>query len=141
MSRIQFKILFPIIIFLIFIFHLFGYLKGLYYSLSFYDDILHFSAGITLSAAIIYILFHTKISRIFKIENKFTNLILVFIATVIIGAFWELLEFFWDLYFAKMFGLPPLQLNLQDTMFDLIWDSIGAFLVIGIYYALFFKKN
>lgn len=136
MNKEKFKTSIFIFFLIIFVFHLAGYLKGLYYSLSFYDNILHFAAGAAISLSILYILFSSKTKEIFKIESEFANFILAFTTTVTLGVFWEFLEFLWDLYIVQTFNLPSLQLGLRDTMSDLMWDSIGSVLVIIGYFLL-----
>jgi len=141
MAKLKVIILFSAIFLIIFTLHLFGYFKGLYYSLHFYDKILHLSAGAYISAIIIWVLFKTKIGDTLKTGNRFTKLILTIALTITIGALWEFLEFFWDSYFANKFGLPPLQINNTDTILDLIFDTIGTILTVGSYYLITSKSK
>jgi len=98
--------------------HLLG-MKGFYYNISFYDDILHFLFGLFGSLIILPLLIR------FKKTKKIFYFVFSFLLTIILGVIWEVFEFF---YF------PFIQFGLSDTLSDLFWASIGSFLIIIIIY-------
>ena len=100
--------------------HIIG-MQGLYYSLNFYDKILHFIGGIT--AGLISI-------EIFRKNNiKYSGTYLL-MSVFIIGIGWELFEFFWDLFLVQKYNLPRMQFGAVDTLFDLVFDLVGCLVLI-----------
>ena len=111
-----------ILIFTLFVLHIFG-TQGLYYSTFFYDKILHLIGGLT--AGLIGIEFFKKV----KIKS---NSVVIILFTVAVGIGWELFEFTWDMVLVKHYGLPVMRLGLADTIGDLVFDLLGALLLILI---------
>ena len=114
-----------ILIALLLLGHFFG-IKGLYYSTSYFDDLLHFFSGVMLAMLAFY--FFPKI----KIKTSVIN-ILIFILIIVV--FWEVHEYFWYTFLSPKYKLPTLQLGTADT----VLDSIDAF-TGGIAY-MFYKKR
>lgn len=88
---------------------------GWYYIYSWFDMFTHFLGGLGSLFFIWYIFF----GKFFRIKNIFLTSILCVIA---IGVLWELYEFFVINIWA---GHP---FNLKDTIFDLIFDTLGGLL-------------
>jgi hypothetical protein len=72
----------------------------------------------------------------------FTGVIIVLLALGI-GAFWEILEYLSDVFFAKGAQGSPLQSPLDDTMWDLIFDGVGGLIggVLGPIYMHHSKRS
>jgi VanZ family protein len=121
---------------------------NLYYTYSWWDDLLH-----TLSGVIIGFI---GFMVIYKINYKYSMdispvLVALFSFTfaVTMGVVWEIFEFTcdallgsahqkWDLPDTeKLLGMPYQGSGLRDTMSDLIVDSIGAFITSIITYHLY----
>lgn len=92
-------------------------LKGFYYSLNFYDDILHFLLG-GLSSLIIFLFLVRLEKRGFIQAKKIFYFSFIFFFAITIGVGWEFFEFF---YF------PYLQLEVADIIKDIFWGGVGSF--------------
>ena len=103
-----------------------------YYTLYWWWDVLlHVSSGIVIGFAgflLMYIL--DKRSKIKA--NPLLIVIFAFAFSVAFGALWEIFEFAVD----QLFGFNMQRSGLVDTMWDLIVDTLGAFITsfIGYFY-------
>ena len=107
----------------------FGDIQNYYDSLPAWDKLLHFQSGLILAVAgfvVVYLLNETD--RGLDLSSLFVAVFAAFFA-IALGALWEIGEFTGDVLF-----LGHWQPSLEDTMWDLIADSIGAILVSAIGY-------
>lgn len=101
-----------------------------FYRMPFYDKIAHFLASAIIAffaLLVIYILdvFSPRIHMDIFIIGFF-----IIIFTIAIGGIWEIAEFLSDQIFSH--GTPIAQVSLQNTMWDLIADTIaGIFVGVG----------
>lgn len=130
--RINLPIEFEFVIILFIYASLFlGEMHGYYTRLWWWDIVLHISSGISLGFAgflILYVLYYQD-----KIRAKpIWIAIFAFCFGLAIGTVWEIIEFIVD----QLFGWNMQKTGLVDTMWDLIIDALGAFLIslTGYYY-------
>jgi len=102
------------------------------------DVILHFFGGVWV--ALIFLWFTERFPYYANFKN---NIAVLFIAalsfTALIGVGWEFFEFFFDLVIGAPLELPSAQLGLRDTLSDLVFDLLGAAMVmLGLF---FIKRN
>ena len=114
-----------------------GRLLGLYQSSIWFDKVIHFgNSGLfgLIAFLAIYTLNMTGQLR----TGYFINLLAVFLLSLGIGAFWEILEFLTDLIFHEGAQGSPLMSPLNDTMWDLILDGVGGIIggVLGSWYMM-----
>lgn len=108
-----------------------GEINNFYYRFWWWDVMLHFISAIGFACVgfiILYILFQTN-----RISSKPIWLaIFSFCFSVSIGALWEIFEFSVD----QLLGLNMQKSGLMDTMWDLITNSVGAFIasLAGYFY-------
>lgn len=110
-----------------------GELHSYYTLFWWWDLVLHTSSGFLLGIAgflLVYVLNEEKRVHV-KMKPGFVA-IFAFVFAVAIGAVWEIVEFTID----STTGLQTQHGSLTDTMWDLIVDSLGAFIiaVIGYFY-------
>ena len=117
--------------------HIWGGVLKLY-SLPFYDKIAHFlaSAIVAFFALIVIYILDVFSPRIHM--DIITLAFFITIFTIAMGAIWEIAEFAADQIFSN--GKPLAQISLQNTMWDLIADSIAGILV-GIFGAIGIRKG
>ena len=108
------------------------------YSLPFYDKIAHFlaSAIVAFFALIVVYIIDVFSPRIHMDLVMMGFFIAIF--TVAMGVMWEIAEFLSDLLFSG--GKPVAQISLQNTMWDLIADSIAGIL-IGVVGAIGIRRG
>ncbi|MBI5414711.1 hypothetical protein HZA38_04315 [Candidatus Peregrinibacteria bacterium] len=111
-----------------------GEIQDYYVRFWWWDIVVHGSSGVLLGILgflLVYILNKEKSTRI-HMDTIFIG-IFSFVFAVAIGALWEIFEFGVD----NIFGANMQRASLEDTMWDLILDSLGAFLAsLGGYYYL-----
>ncbi len=117
--------------------HIWGGVLHLY-SLPFYDKIAHFIASaivafFALIAVYVIDVFSPRIHMDLVMMGFF-----IAIFTIAMGALWEIAEFTSDQLFSG--GKPVAQISLQNTMWDLIADSIAGILM-GIAGAIGIKRG
>jgi len=108
------------------------------YSLPFYDKIAHFLASAIVAffaLIVIYILdvFSPRIHMDLVMMGFF-----IAIFTIAMGAMWEIAEFISDQVFSG--GEPVAQVSLQNTMWDIIADTVAGILM-GIMGAIGIRKG
>jgi len=111
-------------------FNMFGEIIAYYNGTFLYDKLLHLSLGILLSAVILE--YYEKNSDLKRDSTFFAVLGLL--------AIWEIYEFALDSFFGfqaqgVFINNIMVQSAINDTMYDLIWGSIGSLVY------LFFKKE
>ncbi|HBB90270.1 MAG TPA: hypothetical protein DC042_00695 [Bacteroidales bacterium] len=116
-----------------------GEIQSFYQRFWWWDIALHSSAGLLmgiLGFLLVYLLNESK-----RVELHMTPVfisVFAFIFAVTIGTLWEIFEFFMDQLFALNMQKPMLgdPSGLTDTMWDMIVNAIGAFIIsfIGWWY-------
>jgi len=113
-----------------------GEINAYYTYFWWWDIFLHTFSGVLLGLVgfILVFIFNSE-ERIRLHLSPFFVGMFTFVFAVSIGVFWEIFEFALD----KVFGFDTQHGSLDDTMTDLIVDTIGAF-VIGIIGYFYVKK-
>jgi hypothetical protein len=109
-----------------------GEIKSFYHLFWWWDVALHASAGLLMGIVgflLVYLLNESK-----RVELHMTPVfisVFAFIFAVAIGTLWEIFEFFMDQLFALNMQKPMLgdPSGLTDTMWDMIVNAIGAFII------------
>ncbi len=119
-----------------------GRLAALYDTSAWFDKALHLGNSVLLGMLgflAVYVLHFTGKFPAGKIVTGVTIVVL----TLGIGAFWEILEYLSDVFFAKGAQGSPLQAPLDDTMWDLILDGVGGLIggVLGPIYMRHSKRS
>lgn len=127
-----------------------GELNGFYYSVPFWDDLLHFSSGILLGILGFSILLGLSSSKkkIVKLSPVFVSLF-AFAFSVSCGVIWEIFEFLFDILFKTNMQKYMLEggkmlignAALLDTMKDLITDTVSSLIMSIIGYISIKKDN
>ncbi|MCD6222157.1 MAG: hypothetical protein J7K12_00520, partial [Thermoplasmata archaeon] len=117
--------------------HIWGGALGLY-AVVWYDKFAHFLASgiVAFFALIVVYVLDVYSIRIHMDLPMLAFFIIIF--TIAMGAIWEIAEFASDQIFSH--GIPVAQISLQDTMTDLIADSIAGILV-GIFGAIGIRRG
>jgi uncharacterized membrane protein YjdF len=108
--------------------HVGGNIGGWYDALfPWYDKIVHLISSIVV--AIIGFIIAAILDRYVETIKMDRRMIIFFVIifTMAAGALWEVGEFFYDMVFDTQ-----LQVNLDDTMWDIVFDMIGG-AIIGIF--------
>lgn len=119
-----------------------GRLGTLYDTSLWYDKALHLGNSVfvgMLGFLAVYVLHFTgKFSA-----RKLVTGIMIVLLTLGVGAFWEILEYMADGFFAKGVQSSPLLAPLDDTMWDLILDGVGGVIggVLGPIYMRHSKRS
>lgn len=109
-----------------------GEIQSFYQRFWWWDIALHSSAGLLmgiLGFLLVYLLNESK-----RVELHMTPVfisVFAFVFAVTIGTLWEIFEFFMDQLFALNMQKPMLgdPSGLNDTMWDMIVNAIGAFII------------
>jgi hypothetical protein len=112
-----------LVIFLIFLLNFVGSRFYWYYSIWYFDIIMHILGGLWVGLAVIWIFSKSKVA--FSIRN----IALFFVGVLIVGIFWEIFEILVNETIARN------PFNFFDTISDIFCDLTGAGL------ALLFSKN
>jgi len=112
-----------------------GNVRGWYHLFyPFYDKIAHLVSSITI--AVLGFVAAVIMDRYTEIKmNRPLIVVFVIIFTMALGAFWEITEFISD----NLFG-TQLQVDLRDTMYDLIFDLAGG-TIIGVLGDIYLKRT
>jgi hypothetical protein len=109
------------------VFHLGALGLHLYFTLPWFDFILHLLGGVAVGFA--YVLFVSlRYARTAKF-NRFYDLVGVFVSIMFVGILWEVFEWYAGIAYA-------IEGYVQDTSLDLVADTIGAFFA----YLLIFEE-
>lgn len=109
----------------------FGEIHDFYYRYWWWDTVLHLLSGIIIGMiafALIYIL--NDYEKVKFNLSPFFIALFVFCFTLALGALWEIFEFAVD----QIFGANMQKSGIVDTMWDLIADAVGGFIVAFIGY-------
>ena len=102
-----------------------GEVLGVYDSLSFYDNIVHFTVPLLVTGMIYLLLVRLgvlpELSDLKQVHQKFGFFLTVLMMGMAIGAGWEIIE--WTLDSTTGSNLV---VSTTDTATDLIWDTMGA---------------
>ncbi len=134
-----------IVSFLIFIIvvHALALANYWYWTYQWLDIPMHFLGGLWAAMAIIFLIsnFQFPISKEFLKENFFRFTIVILSFVILIGVFLELVEFLYDVFISSRGYVGFLQLGAADTMADLFFDLLGAFVFAVIYRVIANKKS
>lgn len=98
------------------------------------DDFMHFLAGFWIGLVVIKLI---QQYRLFSLNNVFwINCLLIMSLTLTIGVFWEFFEFSADWYTRYFYNKSVLPATVSDTLGDLLFDFIGAFPAVAIFFAV-----
>lgn len=119
-----------------------GRLGALYDTSAWFDKALHLGNSVLvgmLGFLAVYVLYFTGM---FTARKLVAGMIIV-VLTLGVGAFWEILEYVSDVFFAKGAQGSPLLAPLDDTMWDLILDGVGGLIggVLGPIYMRHSKRS
>lgn len=105
---------------------------SLYWTLDWYDIMMHFLGGVWVGFGTLFIFFTSGLVKITqRIKEPLLILLILILAVLVVGLTWEL----WELFT----GLSNIIEDLGDTILDLIMDVIGG--VAAFYYAKDKIKN
>lgn len=107
--------------------HVAGHIADYYVIFApYYDKIAHFVSSITVSVlGFVLVLLIDRYAGFRLTRPMLICFIVIF--TMAMGAFWEIYEYIFDLFFNT-----KLQLGLDDTMTDLVFDLFGAILTAAV---------
>ena len=109
-----------------------GYFLGLYALLPFFDKLLHF--GSTVMISILSFMIYYSFYFIGRIRLGQSALFFFIVLTALgLGAFWEIIEYLIDIIFEMQ-----MQNGLDDTMFDLIFDTCGG--IVAAFFGYLYIK-
>lgn len=115
--------------------HILALINYWYWTYQWLDIPMHFLGGFWAAMAIIFLIsnFQFPIQKEFLNQNflRFTIVILSFV--IFIGVFLEFVEFLYDIFISSRGYSGFLQLGAADTIADLFFDLLGAFVFIFIY--------
>lgn len=127
-----------------------GGVRNFYYTIWWWDSLLHFVAGIGLGFIGFLTLYFLKKTGKFKASPGLL-VFFTFCFAITMGVLWEIFEFFMDFFLgynmqkAKnlelIYGYKDTYLGVIDTMFDLILDTLGALIVSITGYFYLIKKE
>jgi hypothetical protein len=109
----------------IFLAHIFAILTSAYWSIWWYDDVLHFVGGLGLGVFAIWLIYDSKLLKPLDWPFFFTAVIITSFA-VFGGVLWEFFEFLFDKFIGYKSYADIAQLGLEDTMADLFFDLLGG---------------
>ena len=105
----------------------------LYWTVWWFDMIVHFLAGVTIGLAVVSVLFY---KRNFSAENLLRALSMSVLAAIIIGLLWEIYELVFSITF-----LSDGAVYVRDTLSDIIMDMTGGFFGALYGFKLFKKRK
>lgn len=97
-----------------------------YFSIWYFDMVMHFLGGFWLSLVFIWLFSYKKVS----FEVNFQSIFKILLGVLIIGIFWEIFEFYFINYIAEN------PFKILDTTSDLFFDLLG-----GISAIFYFSKR
>jgi len=105
-----------------------GFVSQFYHRFWWWDDMLHITSGVLLGFAGFIVLYVLKLKGKLKASN-FLISFFAFTVALSLGVVWEWFEFIVDVVIGS-----NMQRSLNDTMADLLTDSIGAFISVYLGY-------
>lgn len=117
-----------------------GEIRGFYTKFWWWDILLHFSSGLALAFIGFLIVYSLYVTQRLK-SGPFLLALFAFSFSLSLGVIWEIFEFTMDQVFNLNMQKPMFNdySGLTDTMWDLIADAFGSFLVSVSAY--FYVKN
>ena len=110
--------------------------SGLYYRLTNIDILMHFAGGLAMGLLAIAIHHDMTDRHDLKGHPLWYHYLFVIGFVMLIGVAWEFHEYIFDNTLAIWYQWPKTQLDLADTMLDLVMDGVG-----GTTAFLLFKKG
>lgn len=119
-----------------------GRVAMLYEKWVWFDKLLHFGNSVVLGTVaflFIYALYMTGRLR----TSTLVQGLLIFLVTLGLGGFWEIVEYLADLTFEHGAQGSPVMAPLDDTMWDLIFDGAGGLLgaILGPWYIAWSERS
>jgi hypothetical protein len=103
-----------------------------YYSIWYFDMIMHFWGGICLGLALVWFLSYKNLS----LELNLKLIFKILLGVLLVGVLWEIYE----VLFNNIIAQNPF--NLLDTISDLFFDLAGgAFIILFFFKIIMFKKE
>lgn len=103
--------------------HTIAYVNNSYNLLPWIDIPMHIAFGMWLALLFLY----PNFSRYEK------NFLAIFTIVMVAGLGWEVIEFLYDSLYALPNGVPPAQHGAIDTITDIINNTVGVLLVLGLF--------
>ncbi len=126
-----------IIILLVFIIvvHILALINHWYWTYQWLDIPMHFLGGFWTAATLIALNLKLRIKNLelFNASNYLITVIMTLSFAALIGVFLEFAEFLYDIFISSRGYFGFLQLGAADTIADLFFDLLGAFVFIIIY--------
>lgn len=104
---------------LIIVAHVWASITSAYFFIWWFDILMHFAGGAWVGALAIFLVRRYSF-------NIFLMLWLVLGLVVIVGVFWELMEFGLNRFGGEMMRRIFYQTNIEDTLGDLVADMLGG---------------
>jgi hypothetical protein len=104
-----------------------GRLGALYDTSAWFDKALHFGNSVVLGMLAFLFVYALHMTGRLRTSTVVQGL-LILLVTLGFGAFWEIVEYVVDQFFARGAQGSPIMAPLDDTMWDLILDGMGGLL-------------
>jgi len=119
-----------------------GRLAGLYEGTIWFDKALHFGNSFLIGILAFLIICALHCSGRLRTSYP-TNVLIIALLALGIGALWEIAEYAADLYFSRGAQGSPVMTALDDTMWDLILDGAGGTIggIVGSAYLRFSRRT
>lgn len=109
-----------------------------------FDETGHALYGVMGSVTLLHFFQNYAAKGIFRITGRFFLSLIVISIVALLGVFWELCEFIWDMWLQPEYfdWLGKAQSDSIDTSLDIIVNTLFSTFAIGIYglYNFFYKK-
>lgn len=125
-----------VVVFFIFASLFLGEVGNFYARFWWWDNFLHFWSAMLLGILGFIIVFVLHQEEKINLLKPFFIALFAFAFAIMIGACWEIFEYFMD----QTFGLNMQKTGLDDTMEDLMVDVVGAFFIANLGY-LWLKRK
>ena len=96
-----------------------------YWTIAWYDIMMHFLGGLTIGVFLIYLL------KIFSLSTR--SFLTIFILAMAISIAWEIFEYIND--------LNPIEGYMTDTLLDFLMDALGIFVAYLTVSRIFLKVS
>jgi hypothetical protein len=120
---------FPSLVFIVFL--LISRVFGIYDKLQGLDILIHFLGGFSIAFCFSEILTILSRRELVSSIDRNVRTVLIFSLTATAAVFWEFAEFAFDNYFGA-----GLQLDLQDTIWDMAFGILGGLLFIILWHSM-----
>ncbi len=129
----------PLFLFLFFIVLVIGILHQiairyyLYWTLDWFDILMHFLGGFWIAFATVWTIIFSDYFRFFQNKNFRFFILASFLSAFVIGIFWEIFEYTYDITFWA-------DGYVFDTVKDLVMDSLGGIVASLFLYKVYKKR-